>query len=164
MQYAPTPTIPCRGVLHTPSSNPMTKIDFYVGKTNSLQARLLLACKVVMKAHQQQLHTYIHTDGAHTSHKLDELLWTFNELAFIPHTFAPAKEPYSRIVIGHDHEPMENCGLLINLSNDVPQFFSRFERLAEMLDQEEPVLLAGRKRYQFYRDRGYNLDYHQLKI
>lgn len=142
----------------------MTKIDFYVGKTNSLQARLLLACKVVMKAHQQQLHTYIHTDAASTSHKLDELLWTFNELAFIPHTFAPAKEPYSRIVIGHDHEPMENCGLLINLSNDIPQFFSRFERLAEMLDQEEPVLLAGRKRYQFYRDRGYNLDYHQLKI
>ena len=45
----------------------MTKIDFYVGKTNSLQARLLLACKVVMKAHQQQLHTYIHTDAANTS-------------------------------------------------------------------------------------------------
>jgi DNA polymerase-3 subunit chi len=142
----------------------MTKIDFYVGKTNSLQARLLLACKVVLKAHQQQLHTYIHTDAPSTSQKLDELLWTFNELAFIPHTFAPAQEPYSRIVIGHDHEPMENCGLLINLSNDIPSFFSRFERLAEMLDQEEPVLLAGRKRYQFYRDRGYNLDYHQLKI
>jgi len=142
----------------------MTKIDFYVGKTNSLQARLLLACKVVMKAHQQQLHTYIHTDAPTTSGKLDELLWTFNELAFIPHALAPAKDQNVRILIGHDHEPMENCGLLINLSNEIPTFFSRFERLAEMLDQEEAVLHAGRKRYQFYRDRGYNLDYHQLKI
>lgn len=142
----------------------MTKIDFYVGKTNNLQARLLIACKVVMKAYQQQLHTYIHTDAPTTSSKFDELLWTFNELAFIPHTLAPTKEQNVRILIGHNHEPMENCELLINLSNEIPAFFSRFERLAEILDQEEPVIHAGRKRYQFYRDRGYNLDYHQLKI
>lgn len=142
----------------------MTKIDFYVGKTSSLQARLMLACKVVTKAWQQQLHTYIHTDSATTSNRLDDLLWTFSDLTFIPHAIAPARGQNASILIGHDHEPMENCGLLINLSNDVPAFFSRFERLAEILDQEEPVLLAGRKRYQFYRDRGYNLDYHQLKI
>lgn len=142
----------------------MTKIDFYVGKTNSLQARLMLACKVVVKAHQQQLHTYIHTDSATTSSRLDDLLWTFNDLLFIPHAIAPVREQNERILIGHEHEPMENCGLLINLSNEIPGFFSRFERLAEIVDQEESVLLAGRKRYQFYRDRGYNLDYHQLKI
>ena len=59
---------------------------------------------------------------------------------------------------------MENCDFLINLSNEVPPFFSRFERLAEILDQEEPILLAGRKRYLFYRDRGYNLEYHQLQL
>lgn len=142
----------------------MTKIDFYVGKTNGLQARLMLACKVVVKAYQQQMHTYIHTDSAATSQRLDDLLWTFNDLLFIPHALAPVREQNELILIGHDHEPMENCGLLINLSNEVPGFFSRFERLAEILDQEEPVIHAGRKRYQFYRDRGYNLDYHQLKI
>lgn len=142
----------------------MTKIDFYVGKTNGLQARLMLACKVVVKAYQQQMHTYIHTDSAMTSQRMDDLLWTFNDLLFIPHTLAPVREQNELILIGHDHEPMENCGLLINLSNEVPGFFSRFKRLAEILDQEEPVIHAGRKRYQFYRDRGYNLDYHQLKI
>lgn len=142
----------------------MTKIDFYVGKTSSLQARLMLACKVVTKAYQQQLPTYIHTDSAATSQRMDDLLWKFSDMAFIPHALAPVREQNAPILIGHDHEPMENCGLLINLSNEVPGFFSRFERLAEILDQEEPVIQAGRKRYQFYRDRGYNLDYHQLKI
>lgn len=142
----------------------MTKIDFYVGKTNGLQARLLLACKVITKAYQQQMYTYIHTDSPATSGKLDDLLWTFSELSFIPHALTHTQGQQERILIGHDHEPMENCGLLINLSNEMPVFFSRFERLAEILDQEEPVILAGRKRYQFYRDRGYNLDYHQLKI
>lgn len=142
----------------------MTKVDFYVGKTNSLQARLLLACKVVTKAHQHGMPTYIHTDNPATTARLDDLLWTFHDIAFIPHALAPSKEANIRILLGHDHEPMENCGLLINLSNEIPSFFSRFERLAEILDQEEAILHAGRKRYQFYRDRGYNLDYHQLNI
>ena len=50
----------------------------------------------------------------------------------------------------------------INLSLEMPAFFARFERFAEILDQTEDILLAGRKRYQFYRDRGYTLEYHQL--
>jgi DNA polymerase-3 subunit chi len=142
----------------------MTRIDFYVGKTHSLRARLLLACKLVEKAHARQLHTYIHTDSPTTSAQLDELLWTFNDLAFIPHGLAPQTDNKVKVWIGHDYEPMENCDFLINLSNETPLFFSRFERFAEVIDQEEPVILAGRKRYQFYRDRGYNLEYHQLQI
>jgi DNA polymerase-3 subunit chi len=142
----------------------MTKIDFYVGKTSSLQARLNLACKLVEKAHVRKLYTYIHTDTPTTSAQLDEMLWKFNDISFIPHALVGTKDAAARVLIGHDHEPMENCGFLINLSNEIPAFFSRFERLAEILDQEEPVLLAGRKRYQFYRDRGYNLEYHQLQI
>lgn len=142
----------------------MTRIDFYVGKTASLQARLKLACKLVEKAHKQQLRTYIHTDTPITSAQLDDLLWAFNDLAFIPHALAPSKDAGVRILIGHNYEPMTECDFLINLSNEVPQFFPRFTRMAEILDQEETVLHAGRKRYQFYRDRGYNLEYHQLQI
>lgn len=142
----------------------MTRIDFYVGKTSSLQARLLLACKLVEKAYRQKMHTYIHTDSATTSARLDDLLWTFNDLLFIPHAIAPSAEEGVSVQIGHDYEPMQHCDFLINLSNEVAEFFPRFERLAEIIDQEEPILLAGRKRYQFYRDRGYNLEYHQLQI
>lgn len=142
----------------------MTRIDFYVGKTQSLQARLRLACKLVEKAHARKMHTYIHTDSATTSAQLDDLLWTLQDTSFIPHALAPVQDDATRILIGHNIEPMTNCNFLINLSNEVPLFFSRFERLAEVLDQEESILLAGRKRYVFYRDRGYNLEYHQLQI
>ncbi len=142
----------------------MTRVDFYVGKTHSLQARLRLACKLVEKAHVRNMHTYVHTDSAASSAQLDELLWTFSDLSFIPHALAPCADSAVKVLIGHDFEPMENCDFLINLSNDVPQFFPRFARLAEVIDQEESILLAGRKRYLFYRDRGYNLEYHQLSI
>lgn len=140
----------------------MTRISFYVGQTSNLQARLLLACKLLEKAQAQDLRTYIHTDGYATTARLDELIWTYNDLSFIPHILAPNNDETVKVKLGHDFEPMEDCDFLINLSNQIPDFFARFDRMAEILDQEAPILLAGRERYQFYRDRGYNLDYHQL--
>lgn len=140
----------------------MTRISFYVGQSDTLRARLLLACKVLEKAQMQALNTYIHLDSAATCQQLDELIWTYNELSFIPHDLAPKKEEGVRVQLGHDHEPMEDCDFLINLSNEMPEFFGRFARMAEILDQESDILHAGRERYKFYRDRGYNLDYHQL--
>ncbi|MEZ5537370.1 MAG: DNA polymerase III subunit chi [Thiolinea sp.] len=140
----------------------MTRISFYVGQSAALQARLRLACKVLEKAQMQALNTYIHVDSPATCQQLDELIWTYNDLSFIPHTIAPQKEDGVRVQLGYDHEPMEDCDFLINLSNETPEFFPRFARMAEILDQETDILRAGRQRYLFYRDRGYNLDYHQL--
>jgi DNA polymerase-3 subunit chi len=140
----------------------MTRISFYVGQSDALQARLRLACKVLEKAQMQALNTYIHLDSAASCQQMDNLIWTYNDLSFIPHDLAPQKEDGVRVQLGYDYEPMEDCDFLINLSNEVPEFFARFARMAEILDQESDILRAGRQRYQFYRDRGYNLDYHQL--
>ena len=140
----------------------MTSIRFYVLKSNQLQARLLLACKLIEKAYTLKLHTYIHTENAAMSLQLDDLLWTYNDFTFIPHELAHTNKNNTPVLIGHDFEPLEQCDYLINLSPSMPDFFARFERFAEILDQDETILRAGRKRYQFYRDRGYTLDYHQL--
>jgi DNA polymerase-3 subunit chi len=40
----------------------------------------------------------------------------------------------------------------------VPPQFARFERLLEVVGNEEQELVAGRDRYRFYRDRGYVLN------
>lgn len=140
----------------------MTRIAFYVGSSEHLQARLLLACKLVEKALAQALHVYIHTDQFSTSARMDELLWTYSDLSFIPHALMPNTERGLKVLIGHDSEPPEPYELLINLSNEIPSFFERFERMAEVIDQEATILVAGRKRYQTYRNHGYTLDYHQL--
>lgn len=137
----------------------MTKVSFYVGSQNSLQARLLLACKLTEKARAHNMQVYIHTDGYATTKLLDELMWTWSELSFMPHAEPPNEAP---VLIGHDFEPIENCDYLINLSMERPLFFSRFERMAEILDQTPEILEMGRDRYRFYQDRGYELDYYKL--
>jgi DNA polymerase-3 subunit chi len=52
--------------------------------------------------------------------------------------------------------------LLINLSSEQPMFFSQFERVAEFINDNETTKAQGRERYQFYKERGYELESHNL--
>jgi len=51
---------------------------------------------------------------------------------------------------------------MINLGLEVPPFFSRFERVLEMVDGDAVQRAKSRERYKFYRDRGYELSSHNL--
>jgi DNA polymerase-3 subunit chi len=58
---------------------------------------------------------------------------------------------------------MEHQGpalVLINLHELPPPFFSRFERLAEIVSVDGAT--AARERFRFYRERGYDLRTHNL--
>lgn len=57
--------------------------------------------------------------------------------------------------------PLHDSGLLINLATQVPSFFGRFDRVAEIIVGETKD--QGREHYKFYRDRGYPLHHHDLK-
>jgi len=48
----------------------------------------------------------------------------------------------------------------VNLADEIPGFFGRFDRVAEIVVGENRD--AGRERYKFYRDRGFPLFHHEL--
>ncbi len=52
--------------------------------------------------------------------------------------------------------------VLINLSADVPSFYGHFARVVELVDQEEPTLMAGRLRFARYRELGITPENHKL--
>jgi len=51
--------------------------------------------------------------------------------------------------------------VLVNLHAEPPPFFSRFERLAEIVGVDD--VPAGRERFRFYRERGYEMRTHDLR-
>ena len=142
----------------------MTDINFYVSKQEGLDSRLAIAFKLIKMALKRNMAIHIHTSDEGESKLLDEFLWKHQRSSFIPHSIASDSSPKSKLEtsIGHGYEPIEFCDYLINLSTDRPEFFSRYLKFAEILDTSEEILTAGRKRYAFYRDRGYTLEYHQL--
>lgn len=142
----------------------MTQVDFYILDDPAADARQRFACRLAEKAWQQGHKVYIHTGDAALSSRIDDLLWTFREGSFVPHSLDEAPEAdEAEIHIGHGEEPLHHDEVLINLGSEIPLFFSRFRRVAEVVDADEGNRRAGRERFRFYRDRGYPLESHSIK-
>lgn len=137
----------------------MTHINFYKLSGDFEQA-LLLACRLVEKARQQGLQVLMHTPDEATSQQLDELLWSFKPSAFIPHAIEAT--PISPVAISHGDDPGEHHDILINLTEEVPGWFSRFEKTFEIVYDDQKVVEVKRERFRFYKSRGYPLQYHDL--
>ncbi len=141
----------------------MTEVDFYVLDDSQPQARLRFACRLADKAYRLGHCIYIHTESPQQTHELDTLLWTFQQNSFVPHAVVgEAVEPAPPVLISHDAEPAASQ-VLINLAAGVPLFFSRFERVAELVNADTTVRQQGRSRYSFYKERGYPLRTHEIR-
>jgi len=92
---------------------------------------------------------------------LDELLWQFRPDAFLPHALV-GDAAGEAVLIGWGQDPGDHSDVLINLQLDIPSFFSRFQRVAEVVTQDEASLAALRSSWLFYRSRGYPLEKHEL--
>ncbi|MCG8428072.1 MAG: DNA polymerase III subunit chi [Chromatiales bacterium] len=142
----------------------MTQVDFYILAEQAPGNRHALACRLAEKAWQQGRRIYLHTSSAEESRHMDRLLWTFRDGSFIPHGLTENADPtLNPILIGNDNSAGEEHDVLINLATTVPDFFSRFERIAELIDHDPEIRKAGRDRYRFYRDRGYPMQTHDIK-
>ncbi|MGD2081948.1 MAG: DNA polymerase III subunit chi [Chromatiales bacterium] len=141
----------------------MTQVDFYVLGPGAAGNRWTLACRLAEKAYQQGRRVLVHTGSQQDAREIDRLLWTFRDGSFVPHgLWAETDRELTPVLIAHQGEADEEHDVLINLASDVPAFFSRFERVAEPLDREQAGLDAGRRRFRFYRDRGYPLNHHDI--
>jgi DNA polymerase-3 subunit chi len=137
----------------------MTQIDFYSGADDKLHTACRLSAKVV----QQDLKVTIYIPDTETAERLDKLLWTFSSTAFIPHCRVDDKLAYvTPVIISPQAEPLPHDNVLINLHVEPPPFFSRFLRLIEISGTTQEDTQAARKRYRFYKDRGYEIRHHKL--
>ena len=140
-----------------------SRIDFYVLPGQEPNGRLSLACRLVEKVYGLGHRVYLHAASPEQARQLDDLLWTFRQGSFVPHTLCPpAESDASPVLIGSEETPPSTAQVLINLSDTVPAFFERYERVAELVDQPPSVLAKSRERFRFYRDRGYEPVSHRL--
>ena len=144
----------------------MTRIDFYLTQTSQHKHLLNTACRLAEKASRQGHHIFIHAEDVDQAQQIDELLWTFRQGSFVPHALVQAgatPSKHDKIVIAHDHEPECKHDVMINLASSIPDFFSRFKRVAEIVSGDESQRSTARERFKFYRDRGYELNTHDIK-
>ncbi len=147
----------------------MTRIDFYSLEPDSPGDRFLLTCRLAERARTEGLRVLIHCPDAESASRLDRLLWTYRQESFLPHGLVDPANPtldlnLTPVLISRDGSPETEEQVLINLAPEVPAFFSRFERVCEPVDQDPGFKSAGRERFRYYRDRGYPLEHHQIRL
>lgn len=133
----------------------MTKINFYV---NVADQQSFLP-RILKKALGEAQPLLIFARDAAAARQLDQWLWTFEELAFLPHCLADdASASETPIQITWPEGAVPHHQVLLNLAPAHPPIFSRFEKLLEIVSTDDEARTAGRERFRFYRERGYALE------
>ena len=132
----------------------MTRIQFFHGAADRLQT----AAHWLIQRNEQKLPALVFLDNQASMDRLDRLLWTHPGTGFGPHCCGNdrlcAETP---IVLTTEMLELSQDQCLLNLANEVPTGFSRFEHLVEIVSTDDSDRLPGRERFRFYRERGYDL-------
>ena len=138
----------------------MTQIDFYVQVDDKQE----LVRKLCTKALGANAKLVIWCPDRAACEKLSRLLWSVPATGFLPHCLAgDPLASRTAIVLASEGSEIAHDQILLNLHAQVPAFFSRFERLIEIVgaaDEAEKQL--ARDRYRYYRDRGYEIRTHDM--
>ncbi|MGH1484802.1 MAG: DNA polymerase III subunit chi [Cellvibrionaceae bacterium] len=140
----------------------MTQVDFYILQQDNPIARLHFACRLSEKAANRNHHIVIAVQDEAQAKTLSEYLWSFKPESFLPHHLQTEEAPSSSIMLAWDKDEDQYHDILINLRDDIPEWFSRFQRVMEIVVQEDSCLSQTRDHFQFYRDRGYPLKSHPV--
>jgi len=137
----------------------MTEVLFYTHANDKLQT----ACTLTAKALARKMRVMLFTADPAATDRLSSLLWSVPSTGFTPHCRSEDRlAPVTPVILDHRAEPLVHDQVLINLCGETPSFFSRFQRLVEIVGLEEADRKAARTRFRFYRDRGYEIRTHQL--
>jgi DNA polymerase-3 subunit chi len=138
------------------------KVEFYILDATSRQQAMHFACGLIEKSYANQQAIYVHLASKDEAERMDTLLWTYQEDSFLPHLLFTQTSDEAPILIGYRDAPSSNKQVLINLSDNMPVFYSEFAHVIEIVFSDPTVQQLARDRFRQYRESGCEL--HTYKI
>jgi DNA polymerase-3 subunit chi len=138
------------------------RADFYLIQKERFRAEpLLLVCELARKAHDANLPTLVLARDAEQAEQLDDLLWSFDENAYIPHQIAGDDEDeLSPVLIATPDSDTPMRTLVINLRDAAVQ--DGFNRVLEVVPADNEARGPLRERWKQYQARGVELKKHDM--
>ena len=140
----------------------MPRADFYlVGKPRFREEPLRLVCELARKAHDAGQWTLVLARDREQAEALDELLWAFDEDAYIPHQVAGDEEDdLTPVLIAPPEVDVPLRPLLINLRDGAVD--GSFERVLEVVPADNSAREPLRERWKQYKARGFDVTKHDM--
>ena len=146
----------------------MARIDFH----SNVAEKLEYACRLTRKIWSttpegQPVRNIVIVGEKADLKKLDELLWSFSNVDFLPHCFIDDEAAAETPIVLSDSfaspslSSIPHADVMIHLGMrmpaDVSALVARFPRIVEVVTVNEAERLAGRERYKAYRELGHEL-------
>ena len=135
----------------------MPHADFYlIDKPRFREQPLLLVCELARKAYQAEIPTLILTRTLEEAEAVDDLLWSFDADAFIPHQIAGDEDDdVTAILIMPPGAQAADRRMLINLREECAE--GQFESVKEVVAADPAERDGSRQRWAEYRKRGFDV-------
>lgn len=117
---------------------------------------LVYICRLVEKGYKQgSKPIYIHFDSENEAKEFDNLLWTFRQESFVPHTILgnPEQEK-TPVIIGWDTNQIETAEALINVSQEIPRASKSTSKIHEIVGNDENKKNKAREKWKAYKANG----------
>ena len=133
------------------------RADFYlIAKPRFREQPLLLVCELAKRAFATQQPALILARDPAQAEALDELLWAFDEDAFIPHQLAGDDDDAdTAVLIVPPGVETPTRPLAINLRETCPE--NDYERVLEVVAADPAEREGSRLRWREYQRRGFEL-------
>ena len=141
----------------------MTEIDFHFNAPD----KVAHTCRLLRKAVVARGSRLVVTGQAQLLDAVDAALWQLAPSDFVAHCRSDAEPRVAQrspVLLAESTEDVfaQQRPVLVNLGEDVPAGFERFERLIEIVTGDEGDRQLARRRWRHYADRGYALKRYDL--
>ena len=140
----------------------MPRADFYlVAKPRFREEPLRLVCELARKAHDSGQSLLVLARDREQAEALDDLLWSFDPDAYIPHQIAGDEEDeLTPVLIVPPDMDLPLRPLLLNL-RDAP-VDGAFDRVLEVVPADASAREPLRERWKAYKARGFDLNKYDM--
>ncbi|MFG0589435.1 DNA polymerase III subunit chi [Acinetobacter sp. YQ_14] len=125
------------------------QISFYLFE-NSTERQVESACRLCRKILNQHPQIWWHCTNSELQTELDEKLWTFDQLSFIPHGI---DTPNSAVCISAELPPSKDW-IVFNFNNHALELTQDFRHIIEIIENNETAKQIGREKFKLYRRLG----------
>ena len=149
----------------------MSQVLFYIHSEDtsaataqvSLPQHFVQACQLASYYYQQNKKVFIYTENQQDAFTVDEYLWQFDGDSFVPHNLVGEGPRYGSPVEISWLAPQHPRAVLINLSQNIPEFNLNFQQIIDFVPAQEQLKINARMRYSAYKKLGHTLSTHDVK-
>ena len=138
---------------------------FYI--LNKAEDLKISVCKIIKEYYKKKYKIFVSSRSDDLVNELNNLLWTFEQISFIPHCTTKNYDKNSPILLsGKDSFPktvnLKEYDVWLNLDDEVEENYTDFEIILEIVSQNEEQRILSRKRYLNYQKNNFEVKHEKL--